>query len=134
VDIRDEENARADALWPPNQFAELTSVDELVLVVSRTDRETLRVPVWVVTVEGDVYVRSYKGVTSMWFRRVQADAEQAIDLDTSDIPVRFENVDRLDHVNHAIDAEFNCKYAKDEYVSAMSVPAAVEATLRILPR
>jgi hypothetical protein len=123
-----------DTTWTAAQLAELTAAEELVLVAHRDGRETLRVPVWLVVVDGELFVRSYKGVTSMWFRRVQADADQAIVLASADLPVRFENVDRLDHVNHAIDAEFNRKYAAYSYVSAMSAPAAVDATLRIQPR
>jgi hypothetical protein len=120
--------------WPEAEFALLTTTEELVLVVSRADREPIRVPVWVVTTNGDVYVRSYKGVTSVWFRRVEANPDQAIQLQSGDTPVRFENVDRHDHVNRAIDAEYDRKYARFDYVSAMSEPAAVEATLRVLPR
>ena len=120
--------------WPERQLRELSDTEELVLVISRSGHDTIRVPVWVVAVDGDVYVRSYKGVTSMWFRRVETDADQAIHLGSADVAVHFENVDRLDHVNRAIDAEFDRKYARFDYVSAMSEPAAVEATLRVHPR
>jgi hypothetical protein len=122
----------SDQTW---SAAQLTGIDheELVLVVSRADSEALRVPVWPVIVDGHVYVRSYKGVTSTWFRRVQADQRQAIELTGRDIPVLFENVDRDDHVNRAISAAYDTKYASFDYRSAMSDPAAVEATLRILP-
>jgi hypothetical protein len=124
----------ADASWPDATIADLASLEELVLVIGRVGYDTLRVPVWEVVVDGDVYVRSFKGVTSMWFRRVQADADQAIQFGDADVPVRFVNVDRLDHVNRAIDAEFDRKYARFDYVTAMSEPAAVEATVRLLPR
>ncbi|MEJ1231121.1 MAG: DUF2255 family protein [Galbitalea sp.] len=123
-----------DINWPTARITEFDSTDELGLVIGRVGHDILRLPVWVVTVDGAVYVRSYRGVTSVWFRRVQADADQAVTLAGRDIPVRFENVDRLDHVNHAIDAAFAHKYARFDYVTAMSEPAAVEATLRILPR
>jgi hypothetical protein len=123
-----------DAQWPEAKLAELTDTQELVLVIGRARHETIRVPVWVVAVDGAVYVRSYKGVTSVWFRRVQADLDQAIRLGDSDVPVRFENVDRLDHVNRGIDAEYNRKYSRFDYVGSMSYPAAVEATLRVHPR
>ena len=33
--------------------------------------------------------------------------EQQVELDGTDTPVRFENVDRVAHVNKAIDDEFN---------------------------
>jgi hypothetical protein len=123
-----------DTSWIADKLAQLTKAEELVLVLERVGYDTIRVPVWFVLIDGGLFVRSYKGVTSMWFRRVQADADQAIVIGSAEVPVRFTNVDRLDHVNHAIDAEFNRKYAADPYVGAMSTPAAVEATLRIQPR
>jgi hypothetical protein len=123
-----------NARWPEAQPTELANTEELVLVVARTGRDTIWVPVWVVAVDGELYVRSYKGVTSVWFRRVEVDADQAIRLGSTDLPVHFENVDRLDHVNRAIDAEYNRKYSRFDYVGSMSDPAAVEATLRVLPR
>lgn len=123
-----------DSQWPEPQRATLANTEELVLVIAREGHDLLRVPVWVVGVDGDIYVRSYKGVTSMWFRRVQANFDQAIELGGADVPVRFENVDRLDHVNKAIDAEFDRKYARFDYVGSMSEPAAVEATVRLFPR
>ena len=124
----------SNSAWTDARVVELKEIEELVLVVGREGHDTIRVPVWVVAVDGDVYVRSYKGVTSMWFRRVQADFDQAIHLSSGDTSVHFENVDRLDHVNHAIDAEFTRKYADFDYVGTMSEPAAVEATLRVHPR
>jgi hypothetical protein len=114
--------------------ASIGADEELTLVVSREGHPTKRVPVWVVTVDGEVYVRSYKGVTSMWFRRVEADSAQALGLPGGDVDVVFRNVDRTDPVNGAISAAFTAKYAKYDYVGAMSEPAAIEATLRILPR
>jgi hypothetical protein len=120
--------------WSEPDLTELHDLEELVLVIGRVGYETIRVPVWEVVVDDQLYVRSFKGVTSMWFRRVQADADQAIRFGDADVPVHFENVDRLDHVNHAINAEFDRKYARFNYVTAMSEPAAVEATVRLLPR
>lgn len=122
-----------DASWDSDRLAEIGGAEELVLVLTRAGRDTLRVPVWPVTVGDDVYVRSYLGVTKMWFRRVQANPNQAIALASGDTGVVFENVDRDDRVNHEISAAFDAKYASFEYRSAMSAPAAVEATLRIRP-
>jgi hypothetical protein len=119
--------------WPTALLAEIERSEELVLVVAREGHDTLRVPVWPVTVDDAVYVRSYKGVTSMWFRRVEAQKHQAVALGGQDVPVVFEDVDRDDHVNRAISAAYDRKYEKFDYRSAMSEPAAIEATLRILP-
>lgn len=124
----------AENQWAAEKLDWIRDTEELVLVLAREGSDTIRVPVWPVVVDGEAYVRSYLGVTRMWFRRVQANLDQQIELDGTDTQVRFENVDRLAHVNKAIDAEFKRKYASFEYRDSMSMPAAVEATLRILPR
>lgn len=124
----------AEIRWSDSDLSWIRDTEELVLVLAREGHDTIRVPVWPVVVDGEAYVRSYLGVTRMWFRRVQANFDQQVELDGSDVPVRFENVDRLDHVNKAIDAEFNRKYDTFEYRDSMSMPAAVEATLRLSPR
>jgi hypothetical protein len=132
--IANDNGVVAETTWPTAELAELTSAEELVLVLTRDGSESVRVPVWVVAIGDEVYLRSYKGVTSMWFRRVQADANQAIQLSSGQRLVRFENVERHDAINKSIDAEYNRKYARFDYVNAMSEPAAVDATLRMLPR
>jgi hypothetical protein len=86
-----------------------------------------------VVVDGNLYVRSYLGVTTAWYRTVVANPRQAIVLHGSDVDVVFEFVSRTDSVNHAIDAAFLSKYSSFEYRDAMVEPAALDATLRILP-
>ena len=102
-------------------------------MLTRADKPVLRVPVWPVAVGDQAYVRSYRGVTSGWYRAVMAKREQQIALGP-DILVCFELVDQSDPVNADIDAEFLRKYAADDYRDAMVTPLALAATLRILPR
>jgi hypothetical protein len=119
--------------WTPDQLRQLSDDEELVLVLTRADKPVLRVPVWSVTVGDQAYVRSYRGVTSGWYRAVMAECNQQIALG-DDIPVCFEHVDATDAVNPDIDSEFLRKYATDDYRVAMVTPLALDATLRILPR
>jgi len=119
--------------WTVAQLSALTHTEELVLVLTRADKPVLRVPVWMVTVGQSAYVRSYRGVTSGWYRSVMAVRDQAIALG-DDIPVHFESVDPSDPINADIGAEFLRKYASDDYRDAMVTELAVNATLRILPR
>jgi hypothetical protein len=119
--------------WTASQLGELTDGEELVLVLARPDKPTLRVPVWPVTVAGEAYVRSYLGVTSGWYRRVLAQPRQAIALGGIDVTVDFQLVDAAAAVNRDIDAAFVLKYATDDYRDAMITPLALDATLRILP-
>ena len=120
--------------WSSSQLDQVAGAEELVLVISRADRGPLRFPVWPVVVDGALYVRSYLGVTTGWYRGVVANPRQAIVLDDTDVDVLFEFVRRTDAVNKSIDTAFLDKYASFDYRDAMVEPAAVDATLRILPR
>jgi hypothetical protein len=119
--------------WTASQLHELADAEELILVISRAERTTLRFPVWPVVVDGATYVRSYLGVTTDWYRGVVANPCQAVVLDGRDLDVLFEFVSRNDTVNKDIDSAFLVKYARFEYRDAMVEPGAVDATLRIRP-
>ena len=121
--------------WSASQLENVADVEELVLVISRAERAPLRFPVWPVVVDGDLYVRSYLGVTAGWYQGVVANQNQAIVLNDNDndVDVLFEFVPRTDAVNRGIDAAFLRKYATDDYRDAMITPLALDATLRILP-
>ena len=121
--------------WSASQLENVADVEELVLVISRAERAPLRFPVWPVVVDGDLYVRSYLGVTAGWYQGVVANQNQAIVLDDNDVDVDvlFEFVPRTDAVNQGIDAAFLRKYATDDYRDAMITALALDATLRILP-
>jgi hypothetical protein len=120
--------------WSPERLETLADAEELVLVIAPAEpRAPLRVPVWPVVVAGELYVRSYRGVTSRWYRSVMAQNDQAIALDGADVPVRFESVERTAAVNTGINAAYLDKYARFDYRDAMVEPAALDATLRILP-
>lgn len=119
--------------WSASRLESVADAEELGLVISRAGRAPLRFPVWPVVVDGDLYVRSYLGVTTGWYRRVVANPRQAIVLDDADVDAIFEFVSRTDAVNGDIDAAFLRKYASFDYRDAMIEPAAVDATLRIRP-
>ena len=119
--------------WTTSQLAELTDGEELVLVLTHAEKPVLRVPVWMVTVGGEAYVRSYLGVKSGWYRRVMAEQRQAISLGGVDVPVDFELVPVTAAVNSGINEAYITKYATDPYRDYMVLPLALEATLHILP-
>ena len=123
----------SESTWSASQLDALADAEELGLVISRAERSALRFPVWPVVVAGGLYVRSYLGVTTGWYRGVVANPHQAIVLGGSEIGVRFEFVSRTDSVNTDIDQAFLAKYARFEYRDAMVQPGAVDATLRIVP-
>jgi hypothetical protein len=120
--------------WPATQLAQLHDAVEIVLLMHRAGHDDLRVPVWVVVVGEDAYVRSWKGAGSVWFRRALADADQAIVLAGVTIPVRFVPVDDFDDI--VIGDGYRAKYSRypESYIDPMVAPKAVETTMRLDPR
>ena len=127
------EHQLSQSSWSASELEGVADAEELVLVISRAGRAALRFPVWPVVVDGGLYVRSYLGVTTGWYRGVVANPHQAIVLDDRDVDVLFEFVARTDAVNKTIYLAFLSKYSSFDYRDAMVEPAAVDATLRILP-
>jgi hypothetical protein len=106
------------------------------VTVQRTDR-TLRnpLPIWVVRVGDDLYVRSYKGTGSLWYRGIQATRAGHIQSGSVDKDVTF--VDEADPaIGDAIDAAYRDKYRSygAGYVDPMLAATARGATLKLVPR
>ena len=120
--------------WLAPDLTDIDAAQEIRLVMRRAGRPELRVPVWPIVIAGQVFVRSWAGAESKWFRRALADAAQAIEVDGRDIPVTFEPV--ADHDELAIADGYRAKYARtgDGYIDAMISAKAVEATVRLSPR
>lgn len=120
--------------WAADDLTEIDAAQEIRLVMHREGRPELRVPVWPIVTGGQLFVRSWAGVESKWFRRALADAAQAIEVGGCDIPVTFEPV--TDHDELAIADGYRAKYGRsgESYIDAMIAPQAVEATVRLTPR
>jgi hypothetical protein len=60
------------AAWTSEELDRIEAADELEVASARHD-ETLRKPVtiWIVRHGDDLYVRSWRGRTSTWFRAIQ---------------------------------------------------------------
>jgi hypothetical protein len=109
------------------------SADELELASARRDG-TLRKPVtiWVVR-HDDLYVRSWLGRTSAWFRGSQDRHEGHIRAGGIDKDVAFVEVD---DVNDEIDTAYRAKYDRygATYVDPMIGRDARAATIKLVPR
>jgi hypothetical protein len=93
------------------------------------------VTIWVVRDGDDVYVRSYRGRESSWFRGAQARHEGHIRAGGVDRDVTF--VAETDPAaGDRIDAAYRAKYRRysASYVDPMVAPAARAATLKLVPR
>jgi hypothetical protein len=120
--------------WTEDELRAVGTATELRIRTRRPDG-ILRppVPIWLVQVGDDIYVRSYKGIGGAWFRRLSA-------LGTAHI--RAADVDRDVTVSLTgtaaraeIDEAYRAKYARygRAYVEPMTAAAAAATTLLLAP-
>jgi hypothetical protein len=112
--------------WTNNELTTIRAADELMLASLRRDG-TLRKPVtiWVVRYGDDLYVRSYKGRSGVWFDGTQARHEGHIQAGGVDKDVTF--VEESDPgINDQIDTAYQAKYRRygARYVDPMVAPEA----------
>jgi hypothetical protein len=116
--------------WETSVYEEIATVPEVTVVAPAPDRDPIRVPIWVVAVDGNLYARSWKGAAGQWYGRARKYGTGALATSTGEHPVRFVPVADA-ALDAAIDREF-LKY-KSEYASAMVNPPAKGTTLRLDP-
>jgi hypothetical protein len=122
--------------WTSDELDKIGRADELEIVPLRRDgRPRNPVTIWVVRLDDDLYVRSYKGAGGAWFRAAQARHEGRIRAGGIEKDVNL--VEETDsHINDQIDAAYRTKYRRHGalYVDAMVAPEARATTLKLVPR
>ena len=121
--------------WTDNELSRIGPADELEIASYRQDG-TLRpyMTIWVVRVGDELYVRSWRGCSGVWFRRALHRHEGRIRAGGIERDVTFEEPD--DSVHPAIHEAYRSKYRRypDSYVRPMVEPDATAATFRLVPR
>lgn len=121
--------------WSPDELDRIGAATELRLASRRRDG-TLRqyVPIWVVRVGDDLYVRSAYGPTNGWFRRARASGEGRVRAAGIEREVGFEEAEAS--VAAGVTAAYHANY--DRYgaaiVGTVVSPEAERLTLRLVPR
>ena len=121
--------------WTSEELEKIAAAEELQLASVRRDgRLGKSVTIWVVRHGDDLYVRSWRGSTSAWFRAAQDRHGGHIRAGGVDKDVVF--VDADDDVKDAIEAAYRTKYRSysDSYVPAMISPQARATTIQLVPR
>ena len=111
-------------------FDELAGVREITVVLPAPGRKPVRVPIWVVAVDGELYVRSWKGGDGVWYRRARESGAGAVVVGGQERPTRFVPVGGAE-LEAAVDREFLSKYGDSKYARAMIEPPATGTTLRL---
>ena len=121
--------------WTREELAAVGEAEELEIAPARADGSLRRAnPVWVVRIDDDLYVRSYRGRNGSWFRAAQQTHEGEINAGGIQKRVRFvENGDP--HTAEAIDEAYRSKYQRygARYVDPMVASDARATTLQLVP-
>ena len=122
--------------WTSDELNKIGKADILRIASLRRDG-TLRspLPIWVVRVGDDLYVRSVNGRTAAWFRGVQARHEGHIRAGGLDKDVTFIEADGEAALHDRIDAEYRTKYGYPSGpVDHITSVEARAATIKLVPR
>jgi hypothetical protein len=125
------------ATWTPEQLQRIDGSDELEIASWRTDG-TLRqfVPIWVVRVDDQVYVRTWHRRPTGWFGRVLDTRRARVRVPGLEADVVVEDVGAgPGELRSQVDAAYRAKYGRygDGSVGQMVADEAVAATLRLSP-
>lgn len=116
--------------WTDDDRERIGSARELRIATKRTDGTARSfVPIWVVRVGDDLFVRAYHGPTGSWFRQARRSGRALIRAGGIEREVTFADVDKTPR--SAVDAAYRAKYGRGMYVDAMITDAAAAATLRL---
>lgn len=123
------------ATWTNEELNTIGNAEELEIAPRQPDGKLRKpLPVWVVLVNGNLYVRSYRGRAGAWFQAAQATYEGRIRAGGVEKDVVF--VEETDPaVNDRIDAAYRAKYGRyPQYVAPMVTPEVRATTLKIIPK
>jgi hypothetical protein len=120
--------------WTSDELDRIGSADELRITSVRADG-TLRpyVPIWVVRVGDDLYVRSYRGADGGWFRHLRERDRGRIKAGGVEREVAVAAA--ADEVDDAVDEAYRGKYGRygSRLVDPMIAASARGTTLRLAP-
>jgi hypothetical protein len=122
-----------ESTWTAEELELVDAAEEIEIAPRHADGTLHRpVPIWVVRVVRDLYVRSWRGTSGSWFRAARATGAGRIDAGSLESDVAFVPAD--DAINDAVDAAYRDKYGRyPSYVEPMVAPQARATTLRLVP-
>ncbi|MGE5373566.1 MAG: DUF2255 family protein [Bacteroidota bacterium] len=121
--------------WKSDELKNIASAEELQIASLRRDGTQRKpLPIWVVRVGDDLYVRSMNGRTASWFRGVQEQYEGHIRAGGVDKDVTF--VEESDsELNNQIDHAYAAKYGHyaASIIGHMTSSQVRAATIKLMP-
>lgn len=118
--------------WDSTIIRQLADTGEVDIAVPAPGKPDARTPIWIVAVDDDLYVRSWKGDAGIWYRRARRHGVGAVIAHGRQHDVHFTAVDDPG-TNARIDEAYRSKYGDSSYTQAMLQPPASSTTMRLDP-
>jgi hypothetical protein len=121
------------AAWTADELAGIGAAEELHIAPRKPDGTLRRaVPIWVVRVGDELYVRSWRGADGAWFRAAQRQHTGHVRAGGVTKDVAFADADP--EIADAVDDAYRGKYGGyPSYVQPMVSDRARATTLRLVP-
>lgn len=118
--------------WTSQQLTSLARSEELQVTSSRPDGSRRPwTPIWVVRVQGDLYIRSGFGLNGAWYRNAMHDHTARIRAAGIETDVALQPVTDPE-LNSEIDEAYRAKYRTSEFLPTLITAPATESTVRLL--
>jgi hypothetical protein len=111
------------------------AIDAIKYLYIRAGDDHRFIPIWVVVIDGRVFVRPWNDKASGWYRTFLKDPRGAILVDEKEVPVGTKPA-KGEKLNDAVDAAYGAKYttkANQKYVKGFSTAKRRSTTLELLP-
>jgi hypothetical protein len=121
--------------WTSSELSSIDSVDALHIASLRRDGSlsSSRI-IWMVVVDGELYVRSVRGPDAVWFRSTQLRLRGRVEAGGVTRDASYERADP--ELDDTIDAAYRSKYRRyaRSTVDSTTSEQARSTTLRLIPR
>ena len=120
------------ARFDESLFQQLEREREVYVRVARRAGRIDELPIWIVTVDGDAYVRSYLADRGAWYRRALAAGRMTLVVRGKAVPVVVEPIED-EALNNSISQAFIAKYGESGPARTMVSEPVTATTLRVSP-
>jgi hypothetical protein len=122
------------AAWSTEELDRIGNAQELHIAPQQRDGSLRRaVPIWVVRVDDDLYIRSWRGAGGSWYRAARATHEGHVSAGGVGRDVSLAEAGGV--IDAAVDDAYRRKYGGySSYVEPMIAPEARATTLKLIPR
>lgn len=114
------------------QHLDLLDETNQVQVRTRSGDRSIDTTIWIVVIDGVVYVRSVEGPNGRWYQRAVANPVVSILAGGEEIPFRAVHVDDTAEIESVSDA-LRDKYPPGGSLDRMTAAGVLDTTLRLEP-